>query len=825
MSKENKKIKNYILVFLTMFVLGVLTFTGCQSKKGYTVTFNTCTTMETNKIKDRIVAEGEKVSKPNLYMSDEKYSKNCLVEGWYVDPEYTTEWDFETDVVKEDMMLYAKWEKQYLVKYFVSIQKEPMLGVYVKEGEKAPTQDTIVPGYKVLGYYADAGYSSPYDFEQGVTQETDIYVRLSDGFCWDGKSIVDNWLLVQASGENSKIGEVTYVENENESYARVDFGYSELPDGRITAYPMRDMTSSQILTIKYKNLGNCPGFRFYWTVKYADGTVSGQDGDDRTWDFGEVEIKRNMSEDDDWETLTIDMGKLSTINGASQWAGGQTLDMFRIDSLYHVGLDEEYVDDVILFKEISFSKGQDYPATDSVKLASDNVFEVLAVSDAQESVEKGYVFPKDRKQSVPKLGTLQYTMTDCMTYFFPYGEKQGLVSYDMSDMKIDMKSNQMLYIKYKNHGYGTRLTVRYHTTDGVTGEQTVKMRTAMSQYGLLTVNMLNDEDWNGKLESIDLIYNKKDTNNVLSVQSIYLEPFTAKYLPGINFVDDKCAGFKTNDAYKIVFDTKNEASYVEMLQDNVTLVKNVSVNTAIYSKLNFTYSIPADGIDSIQVGYQIGGKWYTETIDSVKRTSGYETVSFDLQKKGTVTKMRVVLEGRGRISLRTLEFKVDPAYSLDLSESTYLDQHFDMSWVVKCGATYDEKKGAVLLSRDDVGTAMAYFYFGASGYMNNIRLDSASEKVYVCYNNPGEARTATLNVYYAGNDNQTGSGMAGNDKNVSETKWVSATAELQGNMKEGEWAVAVFDYSGLNLFSANRNATCVSLVPGGDIYLRSIVLK
>ena len=109
--------------------------------------------------------------------------------------------------------------------------------------------------------------------------------------------------------------------------------------------------------------------------------------------------------------------------------------------------------------------------------------------------------------------------------------------------------------------------------------------------------------------------------------------------------------------------------------------------------------------------------------------------------------------------------------------------------------------------------------------MNNVRLDSANKKVYVCYNNPGEARVAALNVYYAGSDNTTGSGMAGDDGSVSETKGVGTTAMLKGNMKEGEWAVAVFDFSSLNLFSSNRNATMVSFAPGGDVYLRSIVLK
>lgn len=822
--KNKKNMRGLVSVFCMALLLSVFALTGCQLKKEYTVSFNTCTNQKTNKVKDREVKAGEKVTKPNVYMTDDAFS-NYLVAGWYTDAEYTTEWNFEKDVVEKDMVLYAKWEKQFFVRYFSSDSAEPRLGVYLMEGEKAEKQDYLVPGYQALGYYADPGYSIPFDFSKPITQDTDIYIRMSESFWWDGKSIADHFSMEMATGENCTLGEITYVEDEEESYARVDFGFSERPDSRIYVSPGLDMTKSQIVTIKYKNLGNCPGFRFYWTVTYEDGTVSGQDGDDRTWDHGEVEIQKGMSEDDDWATLTVDMGKLSTINGASQWAGGKIMHMFRIDSLYYDGLDEEYVDDIILFKEISFAPGEDYVATDSVKLASADALELMAVSKEQESVANGYVFPKDRAYSMPKQGTLQYSMKDCITYLFPYGTKQGLVSYDMSKFNLDMKSNQMLYIRYKNEGFGTRLTVRYHTVDGVTGEQTVTMKKDMDVYGMLTISMLNDEDWDGKLKSIDLIYNKKDTNNVLSIQSIYLTPFRATDLPGINFVDDKCAGFKSNDLYKIVFDSKSGASYVEMLSNTVTLMKNVSIDTAVYSSIELGYSVPTAGVDSIEIGYQIGGKWYTETIEKVKRTSGFETVSFDLQKKGTVTKMRITLSGKGKLSLRALQFKSDAEYALDMSDGKYISEHYNTMWSVDYGVDYDSVRGAAMLTGGLTPEARCMFYLGASGYMNNVKLDAANKKVYVCYNNPGEARTAAVNVYYAGSDNITGSGMAGDDSSVSETKWAGATATLRGNMKEGEWAVAEFDFSGQNLFSANRNATMVSFAPGGDVYLRSIVLK
>lgn len=823
--KEIRTVRRYVIAFCLMLALGASVMTGCEPKQeGFTVSFNTCTNLETNKIKERVVKAGELVSQPNVYPAEEKYS-NYLIEGWYTEPEYINKWDFAKDVVERDMVLYAKWDKQFLVRYFTSFDRQPRLGVFVSEGGYAEKQDYIIPGYKVTGYYADEGYSIPYDFEKPITGDTDIYIRTSDGFWWDGKTIAENWIIERATGDSSVIGEVAYEEKGKESYARVDFGYNERPDGRITVFPMMDMTGSQILTIKYKNLGNSPGFRFFWTVVYEDGTVSGQDGDDRTWDFGEVEIKSGMSEKDDWETITIDMGKLSTINGASQWAGGKILNMFRIDSLYYAGIDKEYVDNVILFKEISFSSGKDYAASDSVKLEGDNVFEVMEVAKMQEGIKKGLVFPRDRELSTPKQGTIQYNMTDCVTYLFPYGNKQGLVSYDFSSQNIDMASNQKIYIRYKNEGQGTRLTVRYHTKDGETGEQTVNMKKTMSAYGTLELNMMNDKNWEGTLQTLDLVYNKKDTNNVLSIANIYLAPFKATDIPGINFVDDKCAGFETNREYKIAYDSKSEAAFIEMGKNTVELEKKVSFNTSVYSTLEFTYSIPTTGIDKIEVGYQVGGVWYTEKIKDVKRTSGFETVSFDVKKKGTVTAMKIKLSGKGRISIRDLQFKVDPEYALDLSTGKYISDHFNLLWLINYGISYDSTKGAAVLEGSAAADARVMFYLGASGFMENIPLNSADKKVYVCYNNPGEARTVTLSVFYADGDNIHGSGMAGDDPSVSETKGIGTTAKLKGNMKEGEWAVAVFDFSDLGLFNADRNATMVSLAPGGDIYLRSIVLK
>ena len=812
-------------VALMLVLLAMVMLCGCGSKtQEFTVRFNTCTELETNKIKDRTVAAGEKVSQPNLYVSDDKYT-NFVIEGWYVDEAYTTKWDFNKDVVEQDMILYAKWATQYFIRYFPSNVGEPTLGVYVTEGEFAEKHDELATGYKVLGYYADPGYTIPFDFEQPITKDTDIYMRVSESLYWDAVSLKNNYTVNKASGDKSVAGEITVVEKDDETYAEIDFGYSEYKDPAIQTHGLFDISKSQKMTITYRNLGNSERLSVFWLIQYEDGTYSGPNGEYLLFHKGTFDIKNKMTEEDEWATVTVDMGELTLANGESQWSKGGKLTLFRIDSLYSEGDDEEFVPNIIQVKDITFEEGEVFQTVDTIEIEKADVFEVVKAGEEQEGIKNGYVFPKDRVHSTPKQGTIQYNTLDAATYLFPYGSKKGLVSYDMSHMSIDMETNPFLFLRYKNEGHSDKITIRYTTTEGEVGEKDVEVKSEMTTYSTLMVNMLKERDWKGQLASIDLIYHKVGADNLLSVQSIYLTEFTPSDIPGMNFNDIKCAGFSSTADYNIVYDTKGEATYIEMLTDEVSLRKNVSINTNVYDSAEFTYSVPVKGIESIDVRYQVGGQWYTHTIDKVKRTAGFETVSFPLEKKGVVTAMSIDLKGKGKLSLRSFEFKVNQEFALDFSDGKYIKEHFMTEWTVKYGTDHDILKNAASLVGDAAAEARCMFYLGASGYRENIHLSSKDKKIYVCYNNPGDARTVALEVYYASSENKTGSGIYGNDPTVTETKSVGATAEIKGNMKEGEWAVAVFDFSDTDLFSDSRNATMLAFSPGGDIYLRSIVLQ
>ena len=56
---------------------------------------------------DRYAADGQIMEEPYTH-SDE----DAIFEGWYKDAERTVRWDFATDTVSSDTVLYAKWKEK-----------------------------------------------------------------------------------------------------------------------------------------------------------------------------------------------------------------------------------------------------------------------------------------------------------------------------------------------------------------------------------------------------------------------------------------------------------------------------------------------------------------------------------------------------------------------------------------------------------------------------------------------------------------------------------------------------------------------------------------
>lgn len=89
-----------------------------DSETVFTVTFNSMGGTEIASIK---VKEGMFIIKP-----DDPTLESNSFDGWFIDEEYSKQWDFEKDVVTKDITLYAKWT----VTSSTDIQEEDLLGYW-----------------------------------------------------------------------------------------------------------------------------------------------------------------------------------------------------------------------------------------------------------------------------------------------------------------------------------------------------------------------------------------------------------------------------------------------------------------------------------------------------------------------------------------------------------------------------------------------------------------------------------------------------------------------------------------------------------------------
>ncbi len=120
------------------------------------------------------IEDGGKATKP----TDPKAS-GWKFEGWYIDAAYTKLYDFNT-AIHEDKVLHAKWTQIVYKAEFV------MHG----HGAQVPTQNNIPDGGKVVkpadptaqgwkfeGWYIDAAYTKPYDFNTAVHENKVIHAK------------------------------------------------------------------------------------------------------------------------------------------------------------------------------------------------------------------------------------------------------------------------------------------------------------------------------------------------------------------------------------------------------------------------------------------------------------------------------------------------------------------------------------------------------------------------------------------------------------------------------------------------------------------------
>lgn len=127
------------------------------------------------------VKSGEKAVKPS-----DPAEEGYTFEGWYSDPDFTSEYRFNTSV-KSNITLYAKWTKntvpvpedtEFTVTLDISGDGLELITLTVKKGEKLPRpSDPEKNGYIFRGWYSDRELTEEYDFEAPVEGSITLYAK------------------------------------------------------------------------------------------------------------------------------------------------------------------------------------------------------------------------------------------------------------------------------------------------------------------------------------------------------------------------------------------------------------------------------------------------------------------------------------------------------------------------------------------------------------------------------------------------------------------------------------------------------------------------
>ncbi|MDR1033208.1 MAG: InlB B-repeat-containing protein [Bifidobacteriaceae bacterium] len=137
----------------------------------YTVTF---VSNDGTSVPPKTVPVGETVDKP-----DDPTKTDYTFVAWYSDIDLQTEWDFETDLITEDVALYAKWVITTYTVLFNSAGGTDVESKTVQTGEKVDKPDDPTRTYYTFdAWYKDDALQTEWDFGTDVvTGNITLYAK------------------------------------------------------------------------------------------------------------------------------------------------------------------------------------------------------------------------------------------------------------------------------------------------------------------------------------------------------------------------------------------------------------------------------------------------------------------------------------------------------------------------------------------------------------------------------------------------------------------------------------------------------------------------
>lgn len=103
--------------------------------------------------------------------------EHAIFKGWYLDNEYTTEFDFNSPV-ESNLVLYARFEDMLKVTFILNNEEYKTTYIEANTAVAKPA-DPDIPGYSFEGWYESLDDGSPFDFNNRLISNLTLYAKLS----------------------------------------------------------------------------------------------------------------------------------------------------------------------------------------------------------------------------------------------------------------------------------------------------------------------------------------------------------------------------------------------------------------------------------------------------------------------------------------------------------------------------------------------------------------------------------------------------------------------------------------------------------------------
>lgn len=241
----------------------------------YTVTFkNGSTTLSTATAQDGLAVK--KPANPTV--------EGKVFAGWYADAAFTKEFDFGPGI-KKDTTVYAKFvNATYSVKFMDGTEELADASVEVGGKLTRPEEDPTKEGYTFVGYYADATFTTEFNFDAALTGNTVVYLKFveaatSKGYVdYDFRELAEQKNIKQETTYGPFTVSINTYDKFKEQVGYISFytdnsvSFTVTKDNSVLAIDFHSITAARYVTLTSSNSA------YTTTTKHHSEVVASTDG-------------------------------------------------------------------------------------------------------------------------------------------------------------------------------------------------------------------------------------------------------------------------------------------------------------------------------------------------------------------------------------------------------------------------------------------------------------------------------------------------------------------------------------------------------------------